>query len=322
MLNLQRIGIGLLAAAACVFGVSVAGAQDYPTRPINFIVPNTSGNPLDLTPRIMAQSMSETLGQPIVVQNKPGAGTLLGFQYVATQAPADGYNVLIGTTANYSSFPVTVKDVRFDPDKDLIPVIGIASSSLVLASPKKAPWNNLAEMVAYAKAKPGKLNYGSASMSTYLQNEAINKAAGVDIVHIPYESTQANVLALVGDMVQIAFLTATQALTSRDDLKMLVQTGAKRSADFPQVPVMAEMNFPPMAGFGFVYFVRAGTPQPIVDKLYAAASKALKNPDVKSKLAALQFEIDDLNPAQIKASLRQQSAFFADIARSVKLQPQ
>lgn len=147
----------MLVTAACVFGADSTMAQDYPSRPIRFIVPNTPGSSTDFPARIISPAMSKLLGQPIIVENKPGAAQLLGYEYVAKQVPADGYTIAVVTVPALVTLPLTVKNLRFDPLKDLRPIIGLVEQRFLLASSSQESWNTFREMVGYAKANPGKL---------------------------------------------------------------------------------------------------------------------------------------------------------------------
>ena len=172
---------GLVAIAVSTFsclGASVAVSQEYPSRPIRLIVATSAGTLSDLAPRVMATGMSKVLGQPVIVENRPGANSLVGFEYVAKKVPADGYTLASALVAALASLPVGAKDLPFDPLKDLPPVIVFAEGLFVFGSPAQAQWKTFVEMVAYAKANPGKLNYGSSNLNSRLLSEAVFEDRG------------------------------------------------------------------------------------------------------------------------------------------------
>jgi tripartite-type tricarboxylate transporter receptor subunit TctC len=308
--------------AALWLAAGAAAAQDYPNRLLRFIVPNTPGSTQDTLARTMGNEMSRLLGQPIVVENKPGADSTIGYEYVAKTAPADGYTLASVNVTGLASLPATSRDLRFDPLKDLPPVIGIGESRFVLASAASLPWKTLPELVAHAKANPGKLNFGASVPIVRLPMEVIIRHYGLDIAHIPYSASAPYVQALIVGEIQMGIIPEGLAIAQGDKLRVLAVTGEKRRPPFLDVPTFAELGLGQIHGTAFSLNVRAGTPKPIVDKLYATAKQALEQPEMKANLAKMQLEISAETPEAAAANLAAQATFFSDTARAIGLRPQ
>ncbi len=173
-------------AALILLGGSRSYAQDFPTKPIRFIVPSTPGSSVDIVGRVMAPEMAKILGQAIVVENRPGGANLIGFEYVATQVPKDGYILAVASTNSLALLPLTVREIRFDPLKDLPPFIGVGESRLLFGSAPQLPWKNFNELIAYAKANPGKLNHGASAPISRLPTEIVMRSHRIEAVYINY----------------------------------------------------------------------------------------------------------------------------------------
>lgn len=295
-------------------------AQNYPNKIIRIIVPNTPGSTQDILPRIMTAEMSSALGQTIIVENKPGADSRIGYEYVAKEVPADGYTIASVNVTGLASLPFTTKDLRFDPLKDLPPIVGLAESRFALVSSINEPWKTFDELVAYAKANPGKLNYGASVPIVQLPMEELIRNLGLNIVHVPYPASALFVQALVGGEVQMGIVPEGYSTSLRDKLRTLALTGPRRREPFMDVPTFAELGFPQIPGTSFSLNVRAGTPKAVIDKLYAAASKALQNPAVKAQFEKAQLEIVNESPEHAANSLSAQGRFFAEITKKVDYQ--
>lgn len=218
----------LLSISVAVFWLLVAGissAQVYLTKPIRLIVPNTPGSIADVISRIMIPEMSKYLAQPIVVENKAGAGGIVGYEYVAKQVSPDGYTIVSANPSTLASYPLMVKNLRFDPMKGLPPIISTVEGRTIFGSSSKAPWKTFNEFVAYAKANPGKLNYGTASALQQLTTAAILVPFGVDAVHVPYSAAAAYYNDLVGGVV-IGVASASAAISFGDKFQALAVTGS------------------------------------------------------------------------------------------------
>jgi tripartite-type tricarboxylate transporter receptor subunit TctC len=311
-----------LLTAACVLGPQLAVAQDYPSKPIRFIVPISPGAGADLTARILAPEMAKVLGQPLVVENKSGAGHAIAYEYVAKQAPADGYTIVNGSVNILAVMPVTVKDLRFDPLRDLPPVIGLAEGRYFWGSAAKFPWKNFAELVAQAKANPGKFNYGASAPIVRLSNEMILRPAGLEVVHIPYASGASYLQGLAAGDIQMGFMTEDNAASFGDRIRLLAVTGDTRVATHPDVPTFAEIGYPGMPGFGHALNVRAGTPKAAMDKLYAAAMHALQQPEVRAQFAKIRMEVIPQTAEVAARKLADEARLFREAAARIGLQPQ
>jgi tripartite-type tricarboxylate transporter receptor subunit TctC len=315
---------GLIAATLAV-AVSLAApatAQDFPAKPIRYVVPYSPGTGQDIIARVLAPEMSKTLGQPFIIENRTGANTLIGYEYVAKQVPADGYTVAAVLVTDLATLPVTAKELRFDPVKDLPPVIGLAEGRFVIGSAAELPWKTFNELVAAIKAQPAKLNYGSASMIGRLSMEAVLRDAGLNVVYVPYSSGAAYLKALSTGEVQMGFIAAVAAKTLGEKYRVLAVTGEQRAADAPGVPTFAELGFPQVRGLSHSMNAPAGIPKVAFDRLYAAASKALKEPEVRTRLTNLQLDIVEQTPDVAAKRLAEEARNLADVARKANIQPQ
>jgi len=305
--------LGLVVALAA----TPAAAQDYPNRPIKFIVPNTAGSTQDSVARTMGVEMSKLLGQPIVVENKPGADSTIGYEFVARHAPADGYTVASVNVTGLASLPATSKDLRFDPLNDLPPIIGVGESRFVLASASLLPWKTFQGLVDYAKSNPGKLNFGASVPIVRLPMEVIIREHKLDIAHIPYSSSAPYVQALIVGEIHMGIIPEGLAIAQGDKLRVLAVTGERRRPPYLDVPTFAELGLPQIHGTAFSLNVRAGTPKTVIDKLYATAKQALEQPEMKASLAKMQLEASGESPEASAANLAAQAKFFAEIAKKI-----
>lgn len=313
-------GLCALALVALV-AATTAAAQTYPAGLIRLVVPNSPGSVQDVVARILAPEMAKSLGQPIVVDNKAGGRGLIGLDYVAKQMPPDGYTLLSVTAANLATLPVTVKDLGFDPLRDLPPVAGLVETRFAFGSAAKEPWKSFRELVAHAKAHPGKLNYGSPAPAVRLPTEAILHGAGIDVVLVPYAGAGPYFQALVAGEVQMGLINEPQAISFGDRFRVLAVTGERRSESFRDVPTFAELGYPQIRGLYYSFNVRAGTPKAIVDRLHAAASQALAQPEVKARFVKLQMEVLNEPPDAAVRRLADEARLFAGIAKTIGFQP-
>ena len=318
MPDVQRFSwvlLGLLAACAG------AAAQDYPNRPIRVIVANAPGSQADLIPRIMAPEMSKLLGEPLLVETKPGGNGIIGFEYVARQVPADGYTIIFASISALASLPAIVKDLRFDPLKDLRPVMTIAYGRVFLSTPAAAPWKTFNELVAYAKANPGKLNYGSANIAVQLRAEAINRDRGIEIVHVPYKGTANIAQGIAMGEVHLGFLGYTFVANLRDKMRVLAVTGDQRFPEFRDVPTFKELGLG-IPGGDYSLNVPTAAPKQVYDRLHAAAALALQQPEVRAQLSRIELEAAGDTPEAAAKRLADEALLFSDIARKIGLKPQ
>jgi tripartite-type tricarboxylate transporter receptor subunit TctC len=267
-----------------------ASAQDYPSRPVTLIVPYAAGGGNDVMARIVAEKMSKSLGQQIVIENKGGAGGSIATRQVAKAAP-DGYTLGLGGTGTHAINPTLYPNVGYDPRKDFAPVGLIATSALVVLVNTSVPAKTIPELIALARRDPGKLSYASAGVGSgiHLGAELFATMAGVKLTHIPYKGSSPALTDLVGGHVAIYFssLPPAIALIREGRVRALAVTGPARSPLLPDLPTVAEAALPgyeSVLHYGIV--APAGTPRPIVDKLNAAMQAALGEPDVRERIVA------------------------------------
>jgi tripartite-type tricarboxylate transporter receptor subunit TctC len=265
-----------------------AYAQNFPDRPVHLIIPYGPGGITDFAGRVLAQKIGEVLGQTVVAENKPGAGGIVGVDYVAHSTP-DGYNMAVmdpGVVIN----PILQKSMPYDIFKDIVPLSITSSSPEVLVVAPQLGIKTYAELVAYAKANPGKLNYASAGVGTtpHLAAELWKARTGIDAVHVPYKGIGASYTDMMSNKVQMAFSSIAGARPFTDDGRViaLATTGAQRSAVYPDLPTVAEAGLPGYdVDLWLGLYGTAGTPPAVLEKLNAAIAKALQDPDLKTGFA-------------------------------------
>ena len=304
-------------AAAFLAGITCASAADYPAHPITLVVPYAAGGGNDVIARIVAERMSAGLGQPIVIENRGGAGGTIATRQVAKAEP-DGYTLLIATSSlaiNPSLYP----NIGYDPRKDFAPIGLIASSSNVVLVQPSVPANSIAELIALAKQQDGKLTFASTGTgsSVHLAAELFAGMAGVKINHVPYKGSGPALNDLLGGHVAMMFSTMASAaglVSDGSKVRALAVTGATRSTLFPDLPTVAEAGLPgyeAVLHYGIV--APAGTPRPVVEKLNAALNAALGNDEVKKRLAVEGAEALPASPDEYAADIgREESQVVGD----------
>jgi len=307
----------LKAALVLMAGAWIAGGAQaaYPDKPVHFIVPFSPGGGAESTARIIAAKLGPALGQPIVVETRPGAGSSIGTQFVAQSRP-DGYTILLNTNA--STILPNMQKLPWDPVKDLMPVSLVATYPLAVIAHPSTPATTLPELVAYAKAHPGKLSYGSSGAGgpTQLGAELFKREAGVDILHVPYKGNAPATLAVLGGEVNLTFdsLVGPLANIRAGRLRALAVTGKKRSPLLPDVPTVTETG---VAKFSYKAWngvsVPKGTPPEIVQRLNAEIVRIVAMPEVNRQLAELGYEPMATTPAQMGERVA------ADLARNAKV---
>lgn len=299
-----------------------AFAQDFPSRNISIVVPYPPGGVVDPVARLLAPALAKELGQNVTIDNRAGAGGAIGAQAVAKAKP-DGHTILfhIGVVAAH---PTTQKNAGYDPRADLAPVSLVAAGPYVLSVNPGFPPKTASELVAYARANPGKVFYGSAGLGTlnHLAGELINAAAGIQMTHVPYKGNGPLIAGLLGGEIQLGIDTipGSKALGTSGKLRMLAVTSAKRNPALPDVPTAAESGLP---GFTFdfweAFFLPKGAPEAVVNAWHAAIVKALKDPAVAKQLADFGFEVIGSTPKELADKLAADIAKYADVARKAKL---
>src|SRR5689334_9300407 len=317
-----RWGEGAITTAAFAVLMALIGpahAQDYPSRPITLVVPYAAGGGNDLFARIASEKMSRTLGQQIVIENRPGAGGSTATRAVAKAAP-DGYTLVIGGTGTLAVNPTLYQNVGYDPRKDFAPIGLIGTSALVLVVHPSVPAHNVKELIAYAKANPGRLTYASAGVGSgiHLSTEYFRFEAGIEITHVPYKGSAPALTDLVGGHVSLylSSMPPAIALVKEGKLRALAVTGPTRSPIFPELPTIAEAALPGFEAvlhYGIV--APAGTPKPIIDKLNAALRSAVMTDEFKQKLAADGTEPLASTPEEYAADIDKEETKWSAIVK-------
>ena len=280
----------ILGLATLLLWPAIALAQDFPNHPIRFIVPFPAGGPSDVISRVLTDKMSSMLGQPVVIENRAGAGGLIGINSVAKSAP-DGYTIAIAPSSQLAMNVTLRDDMPFHPMKDLALLTQIVSVPEILVVNPSVPAKSLSELVALAKAQPGKLTFASTGPGgmPHMAMELLKHTAGMELVHAPYTGAAPAVNDLLGGHVQLMFADVPVLMGSikAGSLRALAIGSPQRIAILPDVPTTAELGMPKVEADNWYGLVApAATPKPILDKLYATASEALHSPEVKDKLSA------------------------------------
>jgi tripartite-type tricarboxylate transporter receptor subunit TctC len=309
--QIAAVAVALLAAAVS------ARAQDYPKRPIMAIVPFAGGSASDVVSRILFDHMSKSLGQPLVVENRPGAGGNNGTADAAKAAP-DGYTIVGGGSGPVAANVTLYKHLDYDPQKDLVPISPFASFTIVVAASNKLAVNSLQELIAYAKAHPGELNYGSVGIgsSQHLAGEYFAQLTGVKITHVPYRNIGQYVPDLMSGQVPLGFQwypNVSSALSAKG-AKALAVAGANRLGALPDVPTTKEAGLPEYVVSGwFALLAPKGTPAAIVAKLNRAMKAAVEDPSVRARFAQQGAEAIYLPPEESKKFLGDEIVKYHDI---------
>lgn len=316
--NLLVMVVFLLAGIA-----QQAIAQDYPTRPVRVIVPFPPGGAPDLVARLVTQKLSDAWAQPVIVDNRPGAAGNIGTALAAKSAP-DGYTVLLGTIGPLAVAPAMVKALPYDPLKDLAPITNAVAVNNLLVVNASMPIKSVAELVAAAKASPGKLNYGStgSGATDHLAGEVFKDVAGVNLTHVPFKGGPAAIAAILNGDIQLSFATVPTVLAHIRGGRLLPLgvTGAKRLSLLPDVPTIRESGVPGYdvtAWYGVL--VPAGTSKLIVAKLNAEIVRALRSTDVSEKLLAQGLEPWPTTPEEFGARIREDHGRWGAVVRKLGL---
>ena len=312
----QRLALAAFAALALL--APGAWAQPYPSHPVRMVVPFAPGGATDIIARIVAQRLADRLGQSVVVENKPGAGTTIGNAEVAKAKP-DGYTFLFAPTPFVISQVVYPK-LPYDPQKDFAPVSLLATSPFILVVNAAFPARTTAELVAIAKAKPGTVTFASAGNGTvpHLAGELFRLRAGVDIVHVPYKGGGPAIVDLVSGQVPMMFATPIEvsAHVQSGKLRVLGTTSLARLAAMPDVPTLSESGYPDFEVLSFFgVLAPAGTPPEIVDRVAADLAAVMELPDVRERFAQQSAEARVLGPAAFSAFLARERDKWADIVK-------
>ena len=322
---IQALQIATLCSA--IFSIGSAQAQaNYPSKPINLIVPYGAGGNADSRSRQLAQKMSVILKQPIIVDNKPGAGGNIGTEFVARATP-DGYTIGMGNFAPMAVNKSLFGNLRYDPETDLSPIILVEKGPLVLVVYPNSPYKTIQDIVTAAKAKPGTLNFSSGGIggSHQLSAELFMQNAGIKMIHVPYKSGSAGLTDLMGGNVDMMFDQMYSAVPSikADKLRPIAITSKKRSPLLPNVPSFAEVGYPKVEVLNWQGFIApTKTPKPMIDKLNAAANEALKDPQLRELMLSQGNEIGGGTPAEFAALIKAETAKWSAVVKAGNIKPE
>ena len=318
---MPRRMIAAAAALFALFGMAVAAvAADYPTRPVTLVVGFTPGGPSDVLARIVAKKLGALLGQPFVVDNRPGAGGNVAGDVVAHAAP-DGYTLLMGNNSILATNASLYKKINFDPEKDFAPISLIGTQANILVVNPKVPANSMAELIALAKANPGKLNFASSGYgaAAHLAGELFKTEAHIDIVHVPYKGAAPALQDVIAGQDQMMFATAASVIgfIKGGLVRPLAVTTLKRTAILPDVATVDELGikgFDATTWHGLV--APAGTPSEIVEKLHHATVEALADPEVRHALDGLGVDIVGGTPVEFAAYIKSEIPKWAAVIKA------
>ena len=314
----------LIFLASLVCATAVAQTT-YPARPVRFIVPSAAGGGTDIIARAISLKLAESLGQPFVVENRPGAGQMIGIE-LAAKSPADGYTILMAAST-LAINPIMYMKVPYDPQRDFAPITQAATLANVIVVHPSLPVKSIAELIAYAKQRPGQLNFASAGIGTSPQMsiELLKSMAGIDMVHIPYKGTAPGVVDLLAGQVLVMapnLLTALPHIKA-GKLRALAVTSVRRSEGLPDVPTVAESG---LAGYDstqwYGVLAPAGTPKEIVARLHEAIVHALRDPEVGKRLAADGAEAVGSGPEEFAAFIKSETEKWARVATAAGIKPE
>jgi tripartite-type tricarboxylate transporter receptor subunit TctC len=324
MMSLLRPLARVLPLTLLTIGAA-AGAQDFPTRPVTIVVGYTPGATSDLVARTIGERLNAAWGQPVVIDNRSGVSGNIAAAYVARAQP-DGYTLMVGTDAMMTTNTYLYKSIPFDPVKDFAPVIYAGANIICLAVHADFPVQSVTDVIAYAKANPGKLNYGSSGTGSphHLAGELLRQKTGINIVHVPYRGGGATINDLVGGHIKIAFLslsTAVPHLTS-GKIRVLAVVEKGRYAPLPDIPTIAETvpGFEISSWHGI--FAPAGTPAPLITRLNAAMANVLATDAVREKLAVLGVAVATSTPEELGDIVKNGLAARGELVKAANIQPE
>ena len=305
---------------------ALVAAQAYPAKPVRLMVPFPPGGSTDIVARIVANKLSERLGQPMVIENRGGAGGTLGTAAIAKSAP-DGYSLTVGTTSTHVVAPSVYVKLDYDPVKDFAPISLVAVTPYLLVVNPSLPAKSVQELVALAKSKPGKLNYASAGVgsTTHLAMEMLKSASGTFMLHIPYKGNGPAGTAVIGGQVEVLFgsMPAVLPHAKSGRLRALAVGTPKRSPSLPEVPTVAESGY---AGFDaslwLAFMAPAGTPQPVMDRLHRELLAVIASAEVRDALGKAGAEPLTSTPAELAAMIREGVGKYAKIVKAAGVKPE
>jgi tripartite-type tricarboxylate transporter receptor subunit TctC len=316
----------LFVAAACFALTAFPAAAQYPAKPIRFVVPFPPGGGVDIVARAMGEKLAARLGQPIVIDNKPGAGTTIGTDAVAKSAP-DGYTLLVGPIGGQAIVHIMYTRRTFDIQRDFAAISRIGYGTIAFVVPQASRAASVKDFVAMAKADPGKLTFASSGTGAliHLTGEMFKQAAGIDLTHVPYKGTTQILPDLLDGRVDMALdsLPAYLPHIKSGKVRALAVAAPQRSALMPGLPTMAEAGVPGVvSATDYAIFTRAGTPQAIIARLNRETNAVLQMPELRAKLAAQGIEVSGSTPEALQTELADEIAKWAKVVREAKIKPE
>jgi tripartite-type tricarboxylate transporter receptor subunit TctC len=317
--------VSVALAALCLWLASACGAQSYPAKAIRLVVPSSPGGGTDIVGRVLAQKLSESMGQQVVVENRAGAGTMIGNELVAKSAP-DGYTLLMGLST-LAIIPAMYATVRYDALRDFAPISHVVTVPNVLLVHPSVPARSVKELIALAKSRRGELIAGSAGAGTnpHLSLELFESMAGIDVVHVPYKGSGQSIVGLLSGEIALMFAAVPTAMPHLKSARVrpLGVTTSTRSQALPDVPTIAQAGLPGYeATQWFGVLAPAGTPRGIIDRLHQEITSALRAPEVKQHLAQEGAEIVASTPGQFGEYLKSETAKWARVIKAAGIKPQ
>jgi tripartite-type tricarboxylate transporter receptor subunit TctC len=321
----MKIVVFVLLATATAAHVHELAAQTYPTKPMRLIVPFAAGGPNDVIGRLIAQKVGEQMGQPMVIENRPGAGGAVGTAFVAT-APADGYTLLISGTSSLAINPSLYKKLPYDPLGDFTPVSLVGTAPSLLVMHPSVPVKSVKDLITFAKARPGQLNYASGGIGStpHLAGELLNRMANVNLVHVPFKGGGPALTGVMSGQVELFMggMSAAMPPVKNGRLRGIAVTSPKRSQFMPDVPALAET----LPGYDVVnwyaIFAPAGTPKQIIDRLNAEIVKAMATPEMRKRFADLATDAETSTPEQLGAYHRSEIKKWAQVVKDAGITPE
>ena len=320
--NIVKAPARILASLALALVASAAHAQTFPGKPIRIVIGFPPGGTIDVVTRLLAPKLSEAFGQPVVVDNRPGANGVLATDMVA-KSPPDGHTIFIGTLGNLSLNPIVYSNLPFSMDKDLVPVTQVASVAFMMIANPSVPFKTVPDLIAYAKANPGKVNYSSSGNGStpQLAGELFNTLAGVKTTHIPYKGAAPAVADLIGGQVQLSYDAVATSVPhiNAGRLRGIAVTGPKRVPMLPDTPAVAETvpGYEVVNWFGMV--VPAGTPREAVNRWRSEIVKAMGIPEIRDKMIGLGTDPVGSTPEEFAAFLSAENAKWTRVVKEASI---
>ena len=311
--------------AVAIASLAAHAQTPWPTKPVKMIVPFPAGGPTDVMTRSLADKLSTALGQPVIIDNKPGAGGTIGSDVVAKSAP-DGYTLLMATGSTHSVGPYLGK-VPYDPQKDFTPVIYVGTATNILLVSPKLGVSNVRELIALAKQKPGELNYATSGIGSvaHLTSEMFASMAGIKLTHVPYKGTQQSIADIASGQVAMLFDNVLTAKPHVDSgrLKGIAISSSKRSELVPDIPTVAESGLPGFESNNwFGIFGPANLPKPIVDRLNAEVNRIVKDPAIRERFHTLGFETTGGSPQDLDNIMKSEAQKWSKVIRDANVKPE